>query len=66
MKTDTLDMTKIRESLELAELQAAAAYAKLGRLWFMLLFKIAPFLSLSKFHYFYQILTLKQICYNSY
>ena len=31
MKTDTLDMTKIRESLELAELQAAAAYAKLGR-----------------------------------
>jgi len=31
MKTDNLmDMTKIRESLELAELQAAAAYAKLG------------------------------------
>ena len=27
-----MDMTKIRESLELAELQAAAAYAKLGNI----------------------------------
>ena len=33
MKTDALlDVSKLRESLEMAELQAAAAYAKRGKI----------------------------------